>query len=75
MLKKAESKTEPKAESSTLVSKTESDGERRKKPWYEHRKKPWHTKDTCWKLHGKPSNFKKKNEGDSKALQTVSEDS
>ena len=68
MLKKAESKTELEAESSALVSKIEPDGERRKKPWYEHCKKPWHTKDTCWKLHGKPLNFKKKNGANSRAL-------
>lgn len=75
MLKKVESKTEPEAESSVLASKTESDGERRKKLQYEHCKKPWNTKDTCQKLHRKPLNFKKKNGADSRALQTVSEDS
>lgn len=75
MTRKAESKTEPEAESSALVSKTESDGERQRKPWCKHCKKLWHTKHMCWKLHGKPLNFKTKNGGDSKVLQAVSENS
>nr|XP_027078684.1 uncharacterized protein LOC113701961 [Coffea arabica] len=70
------SKAEDEVETSALVSKgTDLDGDKRRKPWCEHCKKSWHTKDTCWKLHGKPSNFKKKNGGDSKVLQTVNEDS
>ncbi|KAA0057303.1 general transcription factor 3C polypeptide 3-like [Cucumis melo var. makuwa] len=28
-------------------------------PMCEHRKKPCHTKDNCWKLHGRPPNGKK----------------
>ncbi|RVW39537.1 Retrovirus-related Pol polyprotein from transposon RE1 [Vitis vinifera] len=38
-------------------------------------KKPWHTKETCWKIHGKPQNFKKKNGSDGRAFQTMSADS
>ena len=76
MFKKVESRADPKTESSTLVSRgTDSDGEKQRKPWCEHCKRSWHTKDTCWKLHGKPSNFKKKYGGDGRTLQTVSEDS
>nr|XP_027066205.1 uncharacterized protein LOC113692064 [Coffea arabica] len=77
MLKSSpKSKAEDEVETSALVSKgTDLDGDKRRKPWCEHCKKSWHTKDTCWKLHGKPSNFKKKNGGDSKVLQTVNEDS
>ncbi|RVW35006.1 Retrovirus-related Pol polyprotein from transposon RE1 [Vitis vinifera] len=52
-----------------------SDGDRRKKPWCDHCKKPWHTKETCWKIHGKPQNFKKKNGSDGRAFQTMSADS
>ncbi|KAL0410897.1 UNVERIFIED_CONTAM: hypothetical protein Slati_3679400 [Sesamum latifolium] len=44
-----------------LVSRGfDSHKDRRKKPWCEHCRKPRHTKETCWKIHGKPSNLKKK---------------
>ncbi|XP_035549022.1 uncharacterized protein LOC118349258 [Juglans regia] len=57
MLTDPEPKSSPEIESSALVSK----------PWCHHCKKPWHTKETCWKIHGKPQNFKKKNGGDGRA--------
>jgi len=31
---------------------------RRGRPWCDHCRKPGHTKDTCWKLHGKPVDWK-----------------
>lgn len=31
----------------------DGEGEKKNKPWCDHCKKPWHTKDTCWKIHGK----------------------
>ena len=65
-------KSNPKA--SALVSRNSSSDsydERKKKPWRDHCKKPWHTKDTCWKIHGKPPNIKKRSDG--RALQTVIE--
>ena len=60
-------------DSFALVSRSDNNGH--KKPWCEHCKKPWHTKETCWKIHSKPQNFKKKNESDGRAFQTMSEDS
>ncbi|RVW18846.1 Retrovirus-related Pol polyprotein from transposon RE1 [Vitis vinifera] len=76
MLTDPEPKSNPEIESSVLVSKgSDSDGDRRKKPWCDHCKKPWHTKETCWKIHGKPQNFKKKNGSDGRAFQTMSADS
>ena len=76
MLKKVESRAIPETESSTLVSRgINLDGEKRRKPWCEHCKRSWHAKDTYCKLHGKPSNFKKKYGDDSRALQTVNNDS
>lgn len=61
MLTDPEPKSNSEIESSTLVSRgSDSDGDRRKKPWCDHCKKPWHTKETCWKIHSKPQNFKKK---------------
>ena len=76
MLTDPEPKSNPEIESSALVSKgSDSDGDRRKKPWCDHCKKPWHTKETCWKIHGKPQNFKKKNGSDGRAFKTMSADS
>ncbi|KAL5565961.1 hypothetical protein UlMin_029125 [Ulmus minor] len=31
---------------------------RKGRPWCEHCKKPGHTKETCWKIHGKPADWK-----------------
>lgn len=58
-------KTAHESEGSALVSRS-SDGEGRssKKPWCDYCKKPWHTRETCWKIHGKPANWKKKQPGD-----------
>ena len=56
-------------ENSALVSRgPDLEGERRKKPWCDHCKKPWHTRETCWKIHGKPHS-KKRHDG--RALQTA----
>ena len=41
--------------------------------WCDFCKKPRHTRETCWKLHGKPANFKE-SRGDGKGFQ-VSTDS
>ena len=59
----------PEPEGSALVTKTaETDGDKRSKPWCEHCKRPWHTKETCWKLHGKPVNANgRKRSGDRRA--------
>ena len=35
-----------------LLSKTQG----REKIWCDYCKKPYHTKETCWKIHGKPTN-------------------
>ena len=31
---------------------------RNNRPWCDHCKKPGHTKESCWKLHGKPADWK-----------------
>ena len=49
--------------------------DKQKKPWCEHSKKPWHTKETCWKLCGKPLNWKRKSGGDGRAFQATTEES
>ncbi|KAH9722152.1 retrovirus-related pol polyprotein from transposon RE1 [Citrus sinensis] len=54
------------SESSALVSKApEPDGDQRnsKKPLCDFYKRSWHTRETCWKLHGKPPHVKKKQGG------------
>lgn len=61
--------------SSALVSKSiDSDNDSLKKPWCEHCKKPWHMKETCWKLHGKPANWKPTSKRDGRAYQATAED-
>ncbi|XP_073016671.1 uncharacterized protein [Primulina eburnea] len=61
------------SDNSALVSRnpdTTPNAYRKKKPWCDHCQKAWHTRETCWKLHGKPPGWKKRSE---KALQTVTE--
>jgi len=33
----------------------------REKKWYDHCKRPYHTKEICWKIHGKPTKWKPQN--------------
>ncbi|XP_073227024.1 uncharacterized protein [Cicer arietinum] len=56
-------------ESSALITKNEDRKSAGKKPWCKHCKRQWHTRDTCWKLHGKPLNWKKKERNEGHALQ------
>ena len=43
------------------------DGKRFDRPWCDHCKRPWHTRETYWKLHGRPLNWKKK-QGEGRAF-------
>ena len=46
-----------------MKTSNSSKGESQKdKPQCEHYNKPHHTKETCWKIHGKPLNWKPKNQ-------------
>lgn len=44
------------ADSSAMVSKTDSWPTKKGQAWCDRYQKPYHTRDTCWKLHGKPAN-------------------
>ncbi|KAI5429674.1 hypothetical protein KIW84_034300 [Lathyrus oleraceus] len=45
----------------TLATKNLDEGRRSDKvPWCGHYKRKWHTRETFWKLKGKPHNWKKK---------------
>ncbi|KAI5433313.1 hypothetical protein KIW84_020553 [Lathyrus oleraceus] len=47
---------------STLATRNLDEGRRSNKvPWCDHCKCKWHTRETCWKLKGKPPNWKNKN--------------
>ena len=53
----------PVTESSALAAHgtqyQHSDNQQRKgRPWCDHYRKPDHTRETCWKIHGKPANWK-----------------
>ncbi|XP_073222557.1 uncharacterized protein [Cicer arietinum] len=61
-------------ESSSQVTKNEDEKRDGKKQWWEHCKRSWHTRDTCWKLHGKPLNWKKKEGNEGHALQASTSD-
>ncbi|KAM7468867.1 hypothetical protein LguiA_007050 [Lonicera macranthoides] len=72
MLKKSE---QPKADvdgSALVVHETDQNAGKRgskQKMWFDHCQKfCWHTRDTCWNLHGKPQNLKKKWGGESRAF-------
>ncbi|KAK3027903.1 hypothetical protein RJ639_040280 [Escallonia herrerae] len=61
-------------ENSALVVKgNEYDNDKKIRPWCDHCKKSWHTRETCWKIHGKPPNWKKKNGSDNRAFQVSNE--
>ncbi|RVW65136.1 hypothetical protein CK203_035784 [Vitis vinifera] len=52
----------PTLDASTLAARSfnSSGGDRQKRdrPWCDYCKKPGHYKETCWKLHGKPADWK-----------------
>lgn len=47
---------------------------KRKEPWCDHYKKRWHTRETCWKIHEKPPNWKKKPGNENRAFQVSHEE-
>ncbi|KAL4388664.1 hypothetical protein GQ457_09G015230 [Hibiscus cannabinus] len=54
----------PQSEGSALVTHSTT-RPRREKSWCDHCHKPGHVKDNCWKLHGKPANWRSSNRGKS----------
>lgn len=57
------------ADSSALVVRgSDQRLEQRKKPFCDYCKRPWHTREQCWKLHGRPPNVKTRS--DKTALHT-----
>lgn len=51
-------------EGTALVSQGSTYDARQKKgrPWCDHCRRPGHTKETCWKIHGKPADWKSNKE-------------
>nr|DAD41760.1 TPA_asm: hypothetical protein HUJ06_016083 [Nelumbo nucifera] len=47
-------------ESSALAARNQQQPRKGGRPWCEHCRRPGHTKETCWKLHGKPADWKPK---------------
>ena len=39
-------------------------GDEKPRVWCDFYNKPWHTRETCWKIHGKPSNWKSSKPGE-----------
>ncbi|KAI5418366.1 hypothetical protein KIW84_042851 [Lathyrus oleraceus] len=48
------------SEGSALPTRNLDEGRSDKVLWCDHCKREWHTRETCWKLKGKPPNWKKK---------------
>nr|DAD26587.1 TPA_asm: hypothetical protein HUJ06_028055 [Nelumbo nucifera] len=47
-------------ESSALAAQNQQQSRKGGRPWCEHCRRPGHTKETCWKLYGKPADWKPK---------------
>lgn len=47
----------PQLENSALAARTDT-RQRKERPYCEHCRKLGHTKETCWKIHGKPADWK-----------------
>ncbi|KAG6507002.1 hypothetical protein ZIOFF_032337 [Zingiber officinale] len=61
--------SKPEMEGSALaVRGAEFEGNRqgKQRPWCDYCRKPWHTRESCWKLHGKPAYGKRKQGSDNK---------
>ncbi|RVW34590.1 Retrovirus-related Pol polyprotein from transposon RE1 [Vitis vinifera] len=50
--------------SGRLFQSSGGDRQKRDRPWCDYCKKPGHYKETCWKLHGKPADWKPKPRSD-----------
>ncbi|XP_073295853.1 uncharacterized protein [Primulina huaijiensis] len=74
----APSAADPSSDMSALFIKrgekgAESSGDKKKKPWCDFCKIFWHTRETCWKIHGKPPGGKSPRP--ERALQTMADPS
>ncbi|PON98873.1 LOW QUALITY PROTEIN: hypothetical protein TorRG33x02_054880 [Trema orientale] len=73
---------EDSSQNSTLVTKRnfpqyngDQRGFRRNEwPWCDHCQRPGHTKEICWKLHGKPANWKPRRQTDGRGFQVITEE-
>ncbi|XP_040972881.1 uncharacterized protein [Gossypium hirsutum] len=59
------------SERSALLTHQSSPSSKRGRPWCDHCKKPGHSKEKCWKLHGKPQDWKSKHSRDNKSSLVV----
>ncbi|KAL3528207.1 hypothetical protein ACH5RR_012863 [Cinchona calisaya] len=72
---KSYSNMKPSPENSALATiHDELESGKKKKLWRNHCKKHWHRLDTCWKIHGKPPNWKKKSTTDNRPFQATKEE-
>ncbi|KAK3035300.1 hypothetical protein RJ639_034823 [Escallonia herrerae] len=47
--------------------------QRKGRPWCDHCRRPGHTKEICWKIHGKPANWKPNREKEAQGFMVDSE--
>ena len=57
--------------SALIVQGSDQRPEQKKKPFCDYCKRPWHTREQCWKLHGRPPNGKTRS--DKTALPTTAD--
>ncbi|XP_059599280.1 retrovirus-related Pol polyprotein from transposon RE2 isoform X2 [Vitis vinifera] len=55
-------------EGTALVSRGYDARQKKGRPWCDHCRRPGHTKETCWKIHGKPTDWKSNKEKESRAF-------
>jgi len=72
-----ESSTQPMIETTAMMvkSKTTLDSKQKKgaKTWCDHCNKAGHTKEKYWKLHGKPPNWKPRQQKESQGMMVAGE--
>lgn len=80
MLKDVDQKPTTESESSALASRgfehegDKQNNEQSEKPWCDYYKWSWHTRETCWKIHGKRQNLNKKSSNEGCAFQVNGDD-
>jgi len=65
--------TEANSGSALVTTKREDNNNPKKKQWCKYCNRPYHTKSTCWKLHGKPPNWKPKPKKEKKEISLYSD--
>lgn len=67
--------TDPLSTASVLASQRNSTSPKlANKQWCDHCHRPYHTRETCWKIHGKPPNWKPRSQRENAQCDTTTRD-